>query len=205
MTGRSAVIVRLRLPEPLERVRVRHDPVAAEGVPAHVTILFPFLPTDQLTPAVRRTLGRIAAGVAPFEVHFARVERFPDVVWLAPEPAEPFRVLTERVAEAFPDFPPYEGLHAEVVPHLTIGHGPGRELDRLERQVAVCPPFSARVGAIEVIAESGEQRWHRRWRIPLGTSPHGRSTAPAGSGRVGRGSLSVAGGATRGGPRPGGS
>jgi 2'-5' RNA ligase len=192
MIRRSAVIVRFRLPEPLERVRVRHDPVAAAGVPAHVTILFPFVPTDQLTPAVRRTLAGIAAGVQPFEVRFTRVERFPEVVWLAPEPDEPFRLLTERTVAAFPDHPPYEGLHPEVVPHLTIGHGTGVVLDRLERRVAACPAFEARVRAIEVIAESGAERWHRRWRIPLGASPRGRSTAPSASGRIGREPLSVA-------------
>jgi 2'-5' RNA ligase len=170
MTSRSAVIVRLRLPAELERVRMRHDPVAGAGVPAHVTILFPFLSSAALTPAVRRTLAGIAAGVAPFDVRFSRVERFPDVVWLAPEPHEPFRELTARTAAAFPEHPPYEGLYDVVVPHLTMGTGSSPELDRLERLLETCPPVADRVRALEVIVENGSDRWHRRWRIPLGGS-----------------------------------
>ena len=168
MTSRSAVIVRFRLPAGLERVRVRHDPVAAAGVPAHVTILFPFLASEALTPAVRRTLAGIAAAVAPFDVRFSRVERFPDVVWLAPEPDGPFRELTERTVTAFPDQVPYEGLHDEIVPHLTVGAGSGPELDRLERLLETCPPVVDRVRALEVLVEDGVDRWHRAWRIPLG-------------------------------------
>jgi 2'-5' RNA ligase len=168
MTSRSAVIVRFRLPAELERVRMRHDPVAAAGVPAHVTILFPFLPSDALTPSARRTLAGIAATVPPFDVRFSRVERFPEVVWLAPDPDEPFRELTVRTAAAFPDHPPYEGLHDEVVPHMTVGTGTSRELDRLERLLETCPPVVDRVRALEVIVEDGTDRWHPAWRIPLG-------------------------------------
>jgi len=173
MTSRSAVIVRFRLPAELEQIRVRHDPVAAAGVPAHVTILFPFLASEALRPSVRRSLAGIAAGVAPFDVRFARVERFPDVVWLAPEPDEPFRELTQRTVAAFPDHPPYEGLHDEIVPHLTVGAGRGPELDRLERLLESCPPVVDRVHALEVIVEDGVGRWRSRWRIPLGGSRSG--------------------------------
>ena len=44
MSGRSGVIVRIRLPPELEELRQRHDPMAPFGVPAHVTLLYPFLP-----------------------------------------------------------------------------------------------------------------------------------------------------------------
>jgi 2'-5' RNA ligase len=168
MTLRSAVIVRVRLPGPLERLRSRHDPGAASGIPPHVTLLFPFLSTIELTAGVRGVLAEIGASVPPFDVRFARVERFPEAVWLAPEPAAPFLALTSALVDAFPDHPPYEGLHAEVVPHLTIGQGEGAELDRLEAAARDCPPFEAHVGAFEVIVEAGAGRWRRHWRIGLG-------------------------------------
>ena len=50
----------------------------------------------------------------------ASVGRWPDVVYLAPEPDAPFRRLTAALASAFPDYPPYEGAHEEVIPHLTV-------------------------------------------------------------------------------------
>jgi len=169
MSGRSGVIVRIRLPPPLEGLRAHHDPMAHAGVPAHVTLLFPFLATDDLTPAVRRRLARVAEKIQPFGVRFASTGRFPGVLWLAPEPTGPFVDLTERLAAAFPDHPPYEGAHADIVPHLTLAFGEEAVLDRLERKaVRAGIALRRRVEAIEVIAEDGTGRWHARWRLPLG-------------------------------------
>lgn len=186
MSGRSAVIVRIPLPADLERLRQRHDPVADVGVPAHVSLVFPWLPSDELTPAVRRVLAAVAVATRPFEVRFERAARFPDVLWLEPEPGAPFRELTERIVAAFPAFPPYEGVFDEVIPHLTLARGDDALLDRLGRQVASCGPVRAPIRAIEVIAEAGSGGWHRRWRVPLGPSAQGRSFAPLGSRHIGR-------------------
>jgi len=160
--------VRIRLPEPLEELRLRHDPMAASGVPAHVTLLFPFLATDDLTPAIRRRLARIASQVRPFTVRFDGTGRFPGVLWLAPEPTAPFVELTERLAGAFPDHPPYEGAHDDIIPHLTVALAPEATLDRLVRKVRPDLGFRERIHAMEVIAEDGAGRWHARWRLPLG-------------------------------------
>ena len=169
MSGRSGVIVRIRLPPELEELRQRHDPVAPSGVPAHVTVLFPFLVTSDLTPAVRRRVAGVARKVRPFDVRFERTGRFPNVLWLEPEPAGPFIELTQRIAAAFPDHPPYEGAHDEIVPHLTLGIAADHVIERLERKVTRAGvSFRRRVHALEVIAEDAEDRWHARWRLPLG-------------------------------------
>ena len=68
MSGRSGVIVRIRLPPELEELRQHHDPMAPFGVPAHVTLLYPFLPSADLTPAVRRRIARLTRDVRPFDV-----------------------------------------------------------------------------------------------------------------------------------------
>jgi hypothetical protein len=47
--------------------------MAAHGVPAHVTVLFPFLAVDALTPTVRSTIARLAAKSPPFVARFSRV------------------------------------------------------------------------------------------------------------------------------------
>ena len=50
------------------------------------------------------------------------MERFSsELVYLAPNPAEPFKQLTKVLAAAFPDWPPYGGAFDDVVPHLSIG------------------------------------------------------------------------------------
>ncbi|MEO5884975.1 MAG: 2'-5' RNA ligase family protein, partial [Candidatus Limnocylindrales bacterium] len=91
----SGLAVPIRIPPSLARVRRRWDRAAIAGARAHVTVLYPFLPTSRLTPDVRAQLAAIARSVSPFEVRFARVRRFDDgVVWVAPEPATPFQELT---------------------------------------------------------------------------------------------------------------
>jgi hypothetical protein len=50
------------------------------------------------------------------------IAQFPDVVYLAPEPGEPFLRLTAAMATRWPEAPPYGGAYDEVIPHLTVAH-----------------------------------------------------------------------------------
>ena len=164
----SAVVVRVRVPQPLARLRTDWDWAARVGVPAHVTILFPFLAAGDLGPVVRRELAAIALAREPFEVRFARVGRFPGVVYLAPEPSAPFADLTASVVARYPDFQPYGGAFDEVIPHLTVVESDDARLDEIAASVANVPPFVHRAASLEVLVEGGDGRWRTRWRIPLG-------------------------------------
>lgn len=167
----TAVVVRITLPAGLERLRHRHDPAAAAGVPPHITVLFPFLPVAHLGPGVRRELAAIAHGVAPFDVSFTGVGRFPGLVYLVPEPAGPFADLTTAIWQRFGEYPPYGGAHADVRPHLTLADSSTEPLDGIASEAARRLPFDRHVGALEVLAQEGGVRWRRRWRIPLGVRP----------------------------------
>lgn len=164
----SAVVVSVTLPGALERVRRRHDVAAASGAPAHVTLLFPFLPVTRLEPHVRRELAEIARGVTPFEIRFAEVGRFPGVVYLAPEPTAPFVRLTASIVAQFPDYPPYGGTHPEIIPHLTLAQSDEGTLDAVAVVAQKSLPFTRRVPAIQLLVEDTTGRWRTRWRIPLG-------------------------------------
>lgn len=138
----SALVVLAPEAEPIVKAyRDQHDPAAALGVPAHVTVLYPFHPLA-LSPAVCARLAELFAACAPFDFALARLERFPSVLYLAPEPAEPFRALTLRVAQAFPEFPPYGGRHEHIIPHLTIA-----QLEDEARLDAVAAHFQAACAA----------------------------------------------------------
>lgn len=91
------------------------------GINAHITILGPFL-RDPL-PALPR-LRELLARVSPFEVTLRRLDRFPDsgLVYVVPEPAEPWRELTGLLEAQWPDHPPYGGAFGSVVPHLSLDH-----------------------------------------------------------------------------------
>lgn len=161
----------VRLPDGLERLRRRHDPAAAAGLPAHLTLLYPFLPVTGLSPSARPALAAIAGAVEPFEVRFADVGRFPDDVYLAPEPSTPFVELTSAIAERFPGFPPYGGTHRDIVPHLTLADSAGAPLDAIAASARQFLPFARQVSTIEVLAQGRDGRWHRHWRLPLGVRP----------------------------------
>ncbi len=90
-------------------------------VHAHVTALGPFLPPEQVTDRVARTIDGIACATAPFDFMLERVATFPNgIVHLLPEPDDAFRALTSALSQAFPQCPPYDGAFPEPVPHLTL-------------------------------------------------------------------------------------
>jgi 2'-5' RNA ligase len=132
------------------------DHSAVWGVPAHVTVLYPFLPPERVTDEVIEAVRGCVRGVAAFGCVFSEVRWFgEEAVWLAPDPDEPFRALTEAVWRRFPDCPPYGGEFDEVVPHLTIGStrlGDRDGLRRAEAEVVARLPVRARVDRVLLLA-----------------------------------------------------
>ena len=165
----SGVVVRVPVPPSLDRLRRHDDRAASAGAPAHVTLLFPFMPVAELRTPVRRALAELAAAVEPFEARFASVGRFPGVVYLEPEPMGPFTALTEAIARRFPDYQPYDGAFDEVIPHLTLVESPTAPLDRIAATAQRHLPFTRRVATIEVLVEGPDERWRSHWRIMLGS------------------------------------
>ena len=168
----TTLIVPVPAAEPLVAGRRRRwDPSAMAGVPAHVTVLHPFKPIDGLTPAVLARLRQVCAMLPRFGFDLRRVGRFDGaVVYLAPEPAEPFRAMTRALAEHFPDCPPYGGVHADIVPHLTVAHtSSALALDRVATDLArrLNPGIYAEARAVTLLARSAG-RWHPHSALPLG-------------------------------------
>ncbi len=164
----SAIVLRVPVPPGLERLRRRWDTAARAGIPAHVTILYPFVPASDLAAADRSTLALVARRVEPFEVSFRRVGRFPTVVYLSPEPSAPISTLTDAVVASYPDRLPYGGAFEEVVPHLTVTEAETAPFDEIALDAARWLPFTFRATALEVLVESTGGRWRRHWRLPLG-------------------------------------
>jgi 2'-5' RNA ligase len=170
-SAESAIIVPVEVPMGVRRLRDRLDPSAAQGVPAHVTLLYPFMPLAALTEEVREEVGRIVAAQPAFSFALTRVERWPDVVWLAPEPDAPFRALTERLATAFPDYPPYGGAYPAVVPHLTVAQDPRPGyLEAAEHALPALLPIRDVCREAWLIAHAPQEPWHTVWRLALGSA-----------------------------------
>ncbi len=142
-TGESAVAVPVSAAEPLvSSYRARLDSSAAYGIPAHVTVLYPFLPAPLLTSAVLDQVRGELGCVPPLEVAFQRLGRLGRVLYLAPEPAEPFEQLTARFARRWPEAPPYGGVHEKVIAHLTVaGSGSDGLLESIAGELATRLPL----------------------------------------------------------------
>jgi 2'-5' RNA ligase len=165
--GESAVVVPVPAAEPLvSRRRERLDPSAAAGMPAHITLLYPFLPEQSLNQDALNDLRKLCAGFKPLEVTFKTTARFPDVVYLAPEPDRPLQDMTLAIARRWPGFPPYAGQFEEIVPHLTVAIGRTEILDAVEAELRRHLPVSAMVDQAQLLTFDGS-RWHPRMRLPF--------------------------------------
>jgi 2'-5' RNA ligase len=114
----------------------------AEDIQAHVTVLGPFIPCEEVDGQLHARLQALYAGVAPFSFRLTEVRVFSDtVVYLAPEPQDRFEELTARTVDAFPAYPPYGGKFDAVVPHMTLGPiwSPAMERELFEAGSAAIP------------------------------------------------------------------
>ena len=164
--GDSALLV--AIPEAEHVVgplRLEHDAVAADGIPAHVTVLYPFVPRDRLTEEVRHAISAIFRAFPTFDYRLERVARFGDTtVYLAPEPAEVFARLRDAVHARFPEHPPYGGVFDAVIPHLTVGDGlDGPTADALEatarEALASKGPVVGRATRVDMMIRGPDGRW----------------------------------------------
>jgi 2'-5' RNA ligase len=102
--------------------RDKYDPAATEGMPAHVTVLYPFKKLEHIGEDVMAVLHSLFSRHPDFRFSLRKLQRFPTVLYLAPHPETLFKALTRIVADRYPETPPYSGAFAEIVPHLTIAH-----------------------------------------------------------------------------------
>jgi 2'-5' RNA ligase len=152
--------------------RQRFDPSARRNVPAHVTILYPFMAPPLIDEEVLARITDIARSVPCFDYRLARTERFPVALYLAPDPGEPFAALTDRIFSAFPDYPPFEGKFETVVPHVTVAHGDEPLLCEIEVELRIAMPGAgvrARCSEL-VLIENSSGRWEQMHVFALGES-----------------------------------
>lgn len=164
----SAVIVRTRLPAGLERLRRRSVADSEDGVPAHLTLLYPFVEPAGLDAEVRRTIASVAGRHAPFDFRLAGPGRWPDTIYVAVMPADPFVALQADLAAAFPAYPIYgKPSSFAFVPHVTVAEGSTVDDPATigDPGWAVLPRPS-RAEALEVIADDGGGS-RLVWRVRL--------------------------------------
>ena len=160
------------------RHRARLVESAKGGVPAHITVLYPFLPPAGIGEPLLASLVRLFAGFTAFEFTLDRVGWFGgEVVWLGPSDPAPFSALASAACTAFPACPPYSGQYAEpLCPHLTVGKAGGLQALRAAAE-SVRPFLPVEATAAEVVLMAGPHpgtpgtppgQWRTVAAFPLG-------------------------------------
>jgi hypothetical protein len=150
-------------------LRERHDAAAGAGLPAHITILYPFLPVYRIEFTDLARLSAFFAATPTIAYALTEVRRFPGVVYLAPEPDRPMRELISRLRALYPEYPPYGGKYPEVVPHLTVAQTEEVEvLDEVAAALAGGLPIRCSATEAWLMMEDDQGRWRAGHRFALG-------------------------------------
>ena len=168
----TAIVLPVGEAEPIvARWRRAHTRDGADGMPAHVTLIYPFVDDAHLGDEVIAHLGDVLAGIAPIDVRFGAFGRFdanPPVLYLEPAPAQPLHDLITVIAASFPGHPPFGGRHECVIPHLTVAQTQDAgAIAAAEDDVARHLPLSARLDAVHVLAHRAGRGWRTHTAIAL--------------------------------------
>jgi hypothetical protein len=120
---------------------------------------------------ILRRCAEVFRAHAPFEFQLSSVGRFPVTAYLEPHPSEPFVALTSALSQEFPEFPPYGGEFAMIIPHLTVAQGDAAQAEFassvLEARLKSEPPVLSVCSAVTLI-ENSSARWKAMHVFPLG-------------------------------------
>lgn len=152
--------------------RQRLDRSARLGMPAHITVLYPFAPPATIGPSAIQRLDNLFQNVQPFEFTLSAIGWFDSrVLYLTPTPRASFVGLTAGIAAEFPDNPPYKGTFDEIIPHLTMAEGARQfRLRRAARRVAPYLPIQATASEVWLMAPDPSGHWGIVQKFPLGKS-----------------------------------
>jgi 2'-5' RNA ligase len=168
MANESAVIVPIPGVEPIVGpLRRQYDRAARLGVPAHVTLLYPFCPVQAVAGEID-ALRNVCASIPAFPFSFTEVRRFPATAYLHPDKSERFAQITRTLAKAWPDYKPYGGAFADIIPHLTIADRVDEEtLNAVDNSLRPHLPIKCVAREIWLLTSDDAGMWSRRALFPL--------------------------------------
>ena len=132
-------------------LRLTHEYSGMLRVPAHITILFPFVPVTELDSACT-TLAELCANVSPFDITLNGYGHFSTTTYLKPVDSQPIQALYRKLFAAYPNYPPYRGAFGteNITPHMTVGQF-GSEIERAAADFPPYDPITFRVHNVHLI------------------------------------------------------
>jgi hypothetical protein len=124
-SGSLETFVTLVLADASPALAEAHDELypmrVGEGIPLSLTLLYPFVPRDELRDEHLETLRRFFAARRPLEFDLVRLAEFPGaVIYAVPEPEDELRATMRALWALFPDYPPYGKPGNDPPPHATL-------------------------------------------------------------------------------------
>lgn len=155
MPDESTIIIPVPEAEELVGVyRNRYDPAARAGVPAHITLLYPFLDRGEITPNSIIEVREVIQRFKPFDLSLVEVRRWLSVLYIHPEPDSEFIRMTRSLVNQFPDHPPYKGAYPSIIPHLTVAH-----VDDTAELEAIADDFQSHAGLYLPMKSRAKEVW----------------------------------------------
>jgi 2'-5' RNA ligase len=157
--------------------RERYQRGAGASMPPHITVRAPFKRMHEFVADDYHTLAALCASFSSFAFHLVRLRRFAEngVLYLGPEPTEPFMTLYRALFARYP-VPPDK--HPAVVFHLTLARQRAAELDMIEtefdRSYGAFLPIEAAATELSLY-EKRDERWFKEAAFPFGQSVVGGS------------------------------
>jgi hypothetical protein len=143
----------------------------SEKIPLSITLLYPFVPREELDEDQLRMLHQFFASRDSLSFDIARVAQWEDgsrAVYGVPEPEQALRSTMRALWELFPEFPPYGGAD-DPPPHASLTLSGGDDtLARVEARLEGLLPAHFDVSEAVLMEEQEPDVWRVRETFPFG-------------------------------------
>jgi 2'-5' RNA ligase superfamily len=156
--GRTGLVIPVPAADALlGSVGARYPGTVRAGLPAHVSLLYPFVVAAKLDERVTTALHELFVEQVPIPVDFVACYRRGGFVALHPAPSDHLKELMARIWRRWPDVVPYEGAYADLEPHVTIAMRCSEQLAvRIEQEVTAELPIRAELREAWLLAYGGQ-------------------------------------------------
>ena len=172
IVGQTALVFLVPEAEaPLSRVASTFPQLVRPGLPAHVTVLAPWIPLDEVDQKALVLCANLAASMPETTVSFNKIGMKPGFVYLDSDEASSIEAICDATKRTWPYLPPYAGKHKDVRPHITLALGDMRDGDQEVIADLVLPslPIRSSFESLHVVSFNGS-RWEGRYRFRCGAS-----------------------------------
>ena len=112
--------------------RERHDEWAARGIPAHITLVSPFLEPGQVDEAVLQRLAELLEAAVRPQLRLSAIGWVGGVVYLKPEDTAQLQALAQAVQDGWPELRRH--VRRPRLYHLTVARRQGPQGYRRARR-----------------------------------------------------------------------